>query len=104
MSLASINTNSFGTASAIEDYVLWGASGIRDLTAENAGIWTDNDSIDVSGLGAGETVQLGIGLPGDSAADYTTGTGTLGSTNVPEPSIGLLALSGLCFLARRRRR
>ena len=65
---------------------------------------TGKHSIDISGLGSGETIQLGIGLPGNSAADYTIGAGTIGSGNIPEPAAGVLALLGLGFLARRRRK
>jgi len=72
------NTNSFGSATAMEDYILWGANGIRDFVAQNAGIWIDNDEIDVSGLVAGDTIQLGLGLPGDQASDYFIGPSTLG--------------------------
>ncbi|NNC90222.1 MAG: hypothetical protein HKN82_17330, partial [Akkermansiaceae bacterium] len=78
-------TNSFGSASAIHDYVLWGGSGIRDLTAQNAGIWIDNDSISVAGLGAGDTIQLKPGLPGNSAADYEIAPSTLGAEQVAAP-------------------
>jgi hypothetical protein len=98
------NTNSFGTASAIEDYVLWGANGIRDSVAANAGIWTDDQSIDISSLGAGQSVQLGIGLPGNGAADYLIGTSSLGASNVPEPSRIFLTMMGAMMVFLRRRR
>ena len=80
------NSNSFGSASAIEDYVLWGANGIRDLVAQNAGIWVDNDAVDISGIQAGETIQLSLGQPGDEASHYQLATGTLGTDqSVPVP-------------------
>jgi hypothetical protein len=76
------NTNSFGSASAIEDYILWGDDGIRDFVAQNAGIWTDNDSINVSGMGVGETIQLSPGTPGNSASDYFIGPSSLGTVDI----------------------
>jgi len=99
------NTNSFGSASAIEDYVLWGANGIRDLVAQNAGIWTDNDSIDVSGLGAGDTIQLSLSQDGNSAGDYSVAAQTLGvAQSVPEPSsLALASLAGIGLLRRKRK-
>lgn len=75
------NTNSFGSSSAIEDYVLWGANGIRDLTAQNAGIWVDNDAIDLSGAGPGDTIQLSAGQPGNEASHYTVAASSIGSPN-----------------------
>ncbi len=97
------NTNSFGSASAIEDYVLWGAKGIRDIVAENAGIWTDNDSIDVSGILPGETLLVLPGTEGNASTEWTTGTGTLGTANVPEPASAAIATLGLTALLRRKR-
>ena len=96
------NTNSFGSSAAIEDYVLWGANGIRDIVAQNAGIWTDNDFIDISGIGPGETLQLSPGLPGDDESEYIIGTGTLGAANIPEPATLALAFVSLCLVCRRR--
>jgi len=75
------NTNSFASTSAIEDYILWGGSGIRDATAQGAGIWTDNDAIGVSGLGAGQTIQLTSGAAGNQASDYEIAASSLGSPN-----------------------
>lgn len=95
--------NSFGSAAVIADYVLWGADGNRDFVAENSGIWINNDEIDISGLGVGDTIQLGLGLPGNSAADYSLGAGTLGAANIPEPSVALLSLLGVLGVIHRRR-
>ncbi|MBK1829014.1 hypothetical protein JIN81_18405 [Haloferula rosea] len=98
------NTNSFASSTAIEDYVVWGAIGVRDSVAQNAGIWTDNQFIDVSGIGAGETVQLLPSQAGNAPADYTIGASTIGSaTNVPEPGSALLAVGGSALLLCRRR-
>ena len=63
-------TGSFSSASEIRDYVLWGAAGIRDFVAAQAGIWIDNNWIDVSGIGPGDSIQLGAGNPGDAASEY----------------------------------
>ena len=95
---------SFGSSSSIEDYVSWGVNGVRDSVAAAAGIWTDNDPIDLTGIDAGDnTVQLTVGENGNSAASYQFAAGTLGATNVPEPTTGLLGLIGVGLLARRRR-
>jgi hypothetical protein len=91
--LGTYNVNNFGSASAIEDYVAWGGEGFRDGVAAVAGIWVVDEFIDVSGIGAGETIQLTFGQPGDSAVDYFIGASTLGSygpavpTNAPLMSI-----------------
>lgn len=98
------NTNSFGSAAAIEDYVLWGANGIRDIVAQNAGIWTDNDFIDISGIGPGETLQLSPGLPGDDESEYIIATGTIGSANVPEPATACCFLISTSMVLLRRSR
>ena len=98
------NTNNFGSASAIEDYVLWGANGIRDLVAQNAGLWTDNAFIDVSAVNPGETLQAIPGTDGLGPSEWVLAPSTLGASNIPEPttsSLGALALIGL--LGRRRR-
>ena len=76
------NSSSFTSSTAIEDYILWGADGVRDLVAANAQIWIDNDSIDVSGLGVGETIQLSPGTPGNRASDYFIGPSNLGTVDI----------------------
>jgi hypothetical protein len=67
-----------GSGAPIEDYILWGADGRRDFVAQAAGIWIDNDWIDVSGLGTGDTIQLALGRPGDQASEYFIGPESLG--------------------------
>lgn len=96
-------SSSFGTSTALEDYASWVGNGTRDSVAATAGIWVDNDPIDLTGIGAGDTVQLTLGQNGNSAASYQVAASTLGATNVPEPTTGLLGLIGLGLLARRRR-
>jgi hypothetical protein len=95
------NSNSFGSSGAIEDYVLWGANGIRDFTAALAGIWIDNDSIDVSGIAVGETIQLGGGLPGNEASEYSIGPSGLGVAPVDPVQFLQIDVTGgtvgLCF-------
>ena len=50
------NTSSFGSASAIESYVEWGASGHgRSGTAVEAGIWTDGGFVATDGSTGGLT-------------------------------------------------
>ncbi|MEP4077228.1 PEP-CTERM sorting domain-containing protein [Haloferula sp.] len=97
------NAASFSSPSAMEDYASWGGNGVRDSVAASKGIWVDNNPIDISGLGVGDTVQLSPGEDGNSASAYLIGGGTLGGSNIPEPTVGLLSLIGLGFLARRRR-
>ncbi|MEM6687833.1 MAG: PEP-CTERM sorting domain-containing protein [Planctomycetota bacterium] len=98
------NTNSFGSTSAIEDYILWGNPGIRDIVADNAGLWIDNESIDVSGIGAGETIQLLSGT-GVQASEYGIAPATLGFVAaVPEPSVTLVLSAGALIVSARRKR
>ncbi len=99
------NTNSFGSATALEDYVLWGGNGVRDSVAQNAGIWSDNEFIDVSNIGAGESIQLSLAEDGDLASEYFIGGASLGvAQSIPEPSsFLLLSLSCLGLLRRRRK-
>lgn len=95
-------TNTFGASAAIEDYVLWGNTGIRDAVAEGASIWTDNEFIDISGLSAGESIQLRNGELGNSASEYFLGASSFGV--VPEPSSTLLLSLGALGLGLIRKR
>ena len=99
----------FSEPTALVDYVLWGFDGVRDSVAEAAGLWIDNDAIDTSSLGPGETVQLDRNRPGDAASDYILAPDTLGlAQSIPEPSpffcgLALLFLRmGLGRLSRAR--
>lgn len=99
------NTNSFGSSAAIEDYVLWGANGVRDSVAQAAGIWTDNTALSVAGIDANNTFTLDLTTGGNSPADYQVAAASLGSVSVvPEPSsLTILGLfSGAALLRRRR--
>lgn len=98
------NTNSFGSASAIEDYVAYGSAGIRDSVAQNAGIWTDGDFIDLNGLDVGETIQLAAGEDGNSSQDYFFGPPTFGSVSIPEPSSVTILGVVIAGLGLRRNR
>lgn len=105
--LGLFNSNSFGSASAIEDYVLWGANGIRDIVAQNAGIWTDNSFIPVAGMASGQSFQLGLGNPGNSAPEYFVGGASLGvAQSIPEPASLVFMVVTACggFFFRRRLR
>ncbi|MAE61046.1 MAG: hypothetical protein CMJ49_06785 [Planctomycetaceae bacterium] len=102
--LALYRTSSIGSASALEDYIAWGADGAGDVVAATAGIWIDNDFVDVSGLGPGETIQLGLGMPGDQASDYFIGPSSLGvAQSVPAPGAGIAGVGLMGFMGVRRR-
>lgn len=89
------NTNSFGSATAIETYVAWGANvGVRDTVAGNAGIWTANDFIDIAGLGANETIQLAFGEDSFESTDFAFGSPDLGSFAAPSVLLGDVDLDG----------
>ena len=82
------NSGSFGSSSAIEDYVAWGADGIRDSVADAAGIWVSGTFITVSGLGVGDSIQLGLGKAGNAQDEYFVGASSLGiAQSVPEPEV-----------------
>ena len=62
------NTNSFGSASALEDYVEWGSTGHqRSSVAVAAGIWTAGDF--VPAFGASES--LAYSGTGDNSSSWT---------------------------------
>jgi hypothetical protein len=99
------NTNSFGSASAIEEYIAWGGNGIRDSVAATAGIWDNGLSVDVSGLADGLSVQLTPGTAGNSVVDYSVGASSIGTiAAIPEPASAAFLLSGLAVVLLKRRR
>lgn len=78
-SMGLYNTNSFGSAAAMEDYVQWGSGGQdRENVAVTKGIWTAGDF--VGAIGAPNTLQYdGYGNHSD---DWFFGSPTFGTTNV----------------------
>lgn len=84
--LGTYNVNSFGSTSAIEDYIAWGGGGFRDGVAAGAGIWAIDEFVDVSGIMANETIQLTFGQPGDSEQDYFIDASTLGAFGPSAPT------------------
>ena len=96
-----------GNVNAIEDYVLWGANGIRDSVAQGAGIWTDNVSLSTAGIDANNTFSLDATTLGNSPTDYqvaASSLGTFSTSAIPEPSslVILGLLSGASAIRRRR--
>ena len=78
----------FGSRAALVDYVLWGnRPGVRDSVADDApAIWVLNTAVDISSLGAGDTIQLNVGAPGDGVGDYSVAPATAGvAQSIPEP-------------------
>jgi hypothetical protein len=98
-----LNSSNYGSAANIVDYVGWGADGVRDSVAAAAGIWTAGTFASVAGSGAGQTLQLKFGAPGNAASDYQIASATIGvAQSVPEPSSVLLGACGIAGLALRR--
>lgn len=77
---------SFGSASSQIDYVSWGADGVRDSVAGTKGIWESGTFVDVTGMVAGQTLQLGQGLPGNSKDEYSLAASTIGIDQVSLPT------------------
>ncbi len=62
------NTNSFGSASALEDYVEWGSTGHqRSSVAVAAGIWTAGDFVPAFGV----SESLAYSGTGDNSSSWT---------------------------------
>ena len=96
------NSNSFGSSAAIEEYIAWGGDGFRDNVADGAGLWTTGDFIDVTGLSAGDSLQLIPGASSASSSDYVFGAPSFGA--IPEPSSAIvLGLVSTALLVRRRK-
>lgn len=102
--LGLFSSSAFSSSAAIVDYVLWGdgnSTGVRDSVAQQAGLWVDNEAIDVTLLGSDQTIQLADLTQGNRASDYSFGSANFGA--VPEPSAALLGVMALPALLRRRR-
>jgi hypothetical protein len=85
-------TNSFGTSTAIVDYVSWGGDAVRDAVAAGKvpPIWTTATfvAITAADITAGRSIQLGAGLAGNGFADYSLAAPTLGVNQVtPAPVV-----------------
>ena len=89
---------SFGSTTAMIDYVGWGVDGIRDSVAGSRGIWTSGTFIAVSGIQTGETIQLGVGLAGNSKDDHSLAATTIGENQVQvaaaDPKVTSVSRSG----------
>ncbi len=71
-------TNSFGSSTALIDYVEWGSSGHqRASVAANAGIWTTGDFL--PSIPAGESYAYDG--DGDASSDFTSGSNTFCADN-----------------------
>ncbi len=75
----------FGRRSALVDYINWGNSlGVRDTVADDApAIWETNAAIDISGISAGDSIQLKSGSEGNSVTDYKVAPATIGQAQNP---------------------
>ena len=95
--LYTTNAN-FGLAANMRDYVGWGANGIRDDVAalKVPPIWAAGTFVTVTGITAGQTIQLGAGLAGSSVAHYSLAASTIGVNQVtPAPVATTGSASGI---------
>ena len=89
------NGNNFGDSGNMVDYVSWGGDGIRDDTAALIGIWAAGTSVDVTGITAGQTIQLKVGEDGNSFSDYELAASTLGTNQVVPPVVADPQVTGV---------
>lgn len=85
------NGNNFGDAANMTDYLAWGGDAVRDSTAATLGIWGNTTSVSVTGISAGQTIQLKQGEDGNAFTDYELAVSTIGINQVvppvPDPKI-----------------
>ena len=87
------STNSFGSSTAILDYVEWGSTGHgRSSVAVGAGIWTTGDFVPAFASGS----ALLYDGTGDTSGDWSVGVSSPCQSNVVEPGStnGSFAISG----------
>ncbi|BCX48675.1 hypothetical protein HAHE_25830 [Haloferula helveola] len=76
---------SYGSSTAMTDYIAWGADGARDNVAAAKGIWGDTTFVAVTGMTVGQTIQLKPGMPGDAQSEYEIAASTIGAVQVAAP-------------------
>jgi phosphodiesterase/alkaline phosphatase D-like protein len=82
-----ISSSNFGLAANMRDYVGWGADGVRDSVAAAKGIWGSGTFVSVTGITAGQTIQLGAGLSGNQQSHYSLAASTIGVNQVTPPPV-----------------
>ena len=91
-------SGSFTRRTTMLDYLNYGNSpGVRDSVADDApAIWVLDTAIDLSTMGAGDTIQLNFGAPGNEVADYSIAPATLGTAqSLQAPGLPVVVISEL---------
>lgn len=94
------SSGSFGSSTAIVDYISWGGDAVRDSVAAGKvpSIWGNTTSVSVTAadISAGRSIQLGAGLAGNVASDYSLAASTIGVNQVtPAPVVTTGSASGI---------
>ena len=80
------SSGSFGSSTAMVDYVSWGGDAVRDSVAAGKvpSIWGNGTSVAITAadITAGRSIQLGAGLAGNGFADYSVAAPTIGVNQV----------------------